>query len=91
MVLSINISSFFTLVEFLDTRDEAFNPKLTPIHTIIAFDTNKFEFITDDVKKMIAFNKILKSAQNEYAKSESDIIKEESEKEFIKDLIRKLN
>ena len=54
-----------------------------------AFDTNKFCFINDESKKMIAFKKILKSAQSEYTETERNIIRESDEKTLAKVLTKR--
>lgn len=49
-----------------------------------AFDTTRFCFITNEVAKMRAFNKILRSSKIDFTKEESDLEIEEEERYMIK-------
>jgi hypothetical protein len=51
-----------------------------------AFDINNFCFISDEMEKMIAFNRILKSSQIEYTDAERKIKLNSDAKRIIKKL-----
>lgn len=49
-----------------------------------AFDAKRFCFITNELRKMMAFNNILKSSECEFTKEESDLKIESEERYMIK-------